>query len=72
MSKSNIDVSGRLIYDQLGYIYDFAVNQGTVTKIHIKSDDENADLRATQNGNFAKVHNVGTLTKVKAQLTLPK
>ena len=66
MPKSNIDVSGRLIYDQLRYIYDFAANQGTVTKIYIKFDDENADLRATQNGSFAKVHNVGTFTKVKA------
>ena len=66
MSISNIDVSGRLIYDQLGYIYDFAVNQGIVTKIYIKFDDKNADLRATQNGSFAKVHNVGTFTKVKA------
>ena len=66
MSISNIDVSGGLIYDQLGYIYDFAVNQGIVTKIYIKFDDENADLRATQNGSFAKVHNVGTFTKVKA------
>ena len=33
MFTANIDISDRLINDQSGYIYDFAVNQGSVTKL---------------------------------------
>ena len=32
MLTTNVDISDRLINDQLGYIYDFATNKGTVTK----------------------------------------
>ena len=58
-----MNVSDRLIYDHLGYVYDFAVNQGTVTNLYITCDDENADLRATQNGNFANFHMLVHLLK---------
>ena len=30
---ANVEISDRLIYGQLGYIYNFAVNQGTATKL---------------------------------------
>ena len=49
MLTTNVDISDRLINGQLGYIYDFATNIGTVTKIYIKFDDNAAGLKAIQN-----------------------
>lgn len=46
MLTGNIDISDRLINDQSGYIYDFVVNQGIVTKLYVKHDYEKRRLKS--------------------------
>ena len=72
MLTTNADISGRLINDQLGYIYDFATNMGTVTKIYIKFDDNAAGLKAIQNESVARTHDAVPISGTEASFALPK
>ena len=72
MLTTNVDVSDRLINDQLGYIYDFATNIGTVAKIHVKLDNNAAGLKAIQNESLERTHNAVPISRKKASFACQK
>ena len=48
MLTTNTDTSDRLINSQLGQIYDFETNIGTVTRIYLNFDNNAAGLKTIQ------------------------
>ena len=72
MLTINVDISDRLIKDQLGYVYDFATNIGTVTKTYIKFDDNAAYLRVIQNESLARTHNAAPISRTETSFALSK
>ena len=68
MLKTNVDISDRLINSQLGYIWDFSTNIGTVTKIYIKFDDNEAGLKSIHNESLARTHNASQLVEQRHYL----
>ena len=73
MLITNSGISDRLINSQLGQIYDFKTNIGTVPRIYLSFDNNAAGLKTIQM-NFwqAKTHNALPISRIKVPFVLSK
>ena len=65
MLTSNLDIRDRLINGQLWKVFDFQYSEGTITKIYIKFDDDNAGIIKRDKDNFAKINAVVPLERIE-------
>ena len=54
MVTCNIDIKDRLINGQMGFVFDFVLQGGKITKIYVKLDDAKFGEVARSNDSYGK------------------
>ena len=70
MVTCNIDIKDRLINSRVGFVFDFALKGGKITKIYVKLDDAKLGEVARSNDSYGKRNGATPVTMVEAHFSV--